>query len=163
MDDVTFQTRQKEGWWKSFRSIGKNGLLQSAFSNGSNAGCCQVLKLYGGQSRSLQMNCYYSREGKSHMLCLCMGRDEFVRREKETEWTALCRSSRKVNHNLPWAPWKFATVMPTLIARIRYRLCCEITSFLLSKTTPQKLTWMLYLVLHHHSLYSALNSTHPNP
>lgn len=61
------------------------------------------------------------------------------------------RSNRKVNHNLPWAPWKFATVMSMLIARIKYRLCCEITPFLLSKTTPQKLTWILYLVLHHHS------------
>lgn len=87
------------------------------------------------------MNCYYTREGKSHVLCICMGRDVFVRREKKTERTALCRrSSRKVNHNLPWAPWKLATVMPMLIARIRYRLCCEITLFLLSKTTPQKLT-----------------------
>lgn len=78
---------------------------------------------------------------------LCIERDELVRRGKETERTALCkRSSRKVlpwapwNHNQPWAPWKFGTVIPMLIARIRYRLRCEITPFLLSKTTPQKLT-----------------------
>lgn len=31
------------------------------------------------------------------MLCMCMGRDEFARREKEAEGSALCRrSSRKV-------------------------------------------------------------------
>lgn len=57
------------------------------------------------------------------MLCMCMGRDEFVRRQKETDGSALCRSSRKVSHSLPWAPRKFATVMPTLIARVSYRLC----------------------------------------
>lgn len=57
------------------------------------------------------------------MLCMCMGRDEFVRRQKETDRSALCRSSRKVSHSLPWAPRKFATVMPTLIARVSYRLC----------------------------------------
>lgn len=51
------------------------------------------------------MNCYYTGEGKSHVLCMCMGRDEFVRREKEIERTALCRrNSRKVIHNLPGPP-----------------------------------------------------------
>lgn len=96
--------------------------------------------------------------------CVFVWAEMFLLGERKKQRTALCRrSSRKVNHNLPWAPWKLATVMPMLIARIRYRLCCEITPFLLSKTTPQKLTWILYLAPHCHSLYSALKNIHPNP
>lgn len=68
---------------------------------------------------------------------LCMGRDEFVRREKEG--SAFCRRSRKVSDTLPWAPWKFATVMLLLIAMVSYRLCCKVTPSLLFKTTPQQL------------------------